>query len=200
MSFGIAVSTVIPGVASIGHIRAFRPVTEQQAVSSAPASSLIKAIHVDGSTRFTSEQILRVSGLHIGEDLTDTKLRQAQQRLADSGAFTEIGADVVPGMGGEIVHFKLTDMTPLVTCDFSQIQGVDPSSLVTELENELPLFDGRIPLANPIMLNDVKTHLKQILARHGIDGYIESFVHMSTNAASIVGVTFRVLKSPARGH
>ena len=120
---------------------------------------VIKGVRVYGSTRFSPHEVLRASGLRIGEDLTDVALRRSQQRLADTGAFTDIGADDFPGMGGVVLHFNLRDMQPLATCDFSRIPGIDQKRLLAELKAAVPLFDGRVPLANPRMLNTVRIHL-----------------------------------------
>jgi outer membrane protein assembly factor BamA len=161
----------------------------QWAGLSAQSSSPLKGVRVYGSTRFTSQQLLAASGLHMGEDLTDARVQQAAKRLAATGAFSDVSADDFPGMGGEVIHFKVTDMLPLAACDFSAIHGIAAAQLLAELKRSVPLFDGRVPLANPRMLNAVRAQLQQILQKHGIHGRVVTAIQ----TAHVGGAAHRVV-------
>lgn len=161
----------------------------QWAGLSAQSSSPLKGVRVYGSTRFPSQQLLAASGLHMGEDLTDAKVQQAAKRLAATGAFSDVSADDFPGMGGEVIHFKVKDMLPLAACDFSPIHGIAASQLMADLKRSVPLFDGRVPLANPRMLNAVRAQLQQILQKHGIHGRVVT----SIQTAHVGGAAHRVV-------
>lgn len=181
-----AAGLVLPATASTRALPA-----AQWAGLSAQSSSPLKGVRVYGSTRFTPQQLLAASGLHLGEDLTEARVQQAAKRLAATGAFTDVSTDDFPGMGGEVVHFKVKDMLPLAACDFSQIHGVAASQIMTELKRSVPLFDGRVPLANPRMLNAVRAHLHEILQKHGIHGQVETSIQTAHVGAAAHRIVFR---------
>lgn len=168
------------------------PALSQWAGLSAQSSSPLKGVRIYGSTRFTQQQLLAASGLHMGEDLTDVKVQQAAKRLAATGAFSDVSADDFPGMGGEVMHFNVKDMLPLAACDFSQIHGLPASQVMAELKRSVPLFDGRVPLANPRMLNAVRARLQQILQQRGLHGKVETSVQSAHAGGAARRIVFRL--------
>lgn len=187
-----AIAAVAAGLMLPAAISARTLPATQWAGLSARSSSPLKGVRMYGSTRFTSPQILAASGLRMGEDLTDAKVHQAAQRLAATGAFTDVSADDFPGMGGEVIHFTVKDMLPLAACDFSPIHGMSASQLMAELKRSVPLFDGRVPLANPRMLNAVRARLQQILQKHGIHGKIETSIQSAHAGGAAHRILFRL--------
>lgn len=205
LSFSVVISCALLSFAVNGGMRAPHPTAAQSSNAAVHSISALKEVRVSGSTRFTAQQVLRASGLHIREELTDANLQQAEQTLANSGAFTDVAAQLLPAADGETLIFKLTDMLPVVPCDFSQISGIDPRSLSAMLTAELPLFDGHVPITNPTVLVQVREHLQQILERKGIHGQVEDFAHIadlsagtSTKSHVVQSMVFRVVNSPEK--
>lgn len=124
-------------------------------------SSPLAAVEVVGSHRYSSEQVVPSTGLHVGTSISRDDLQQAANRLARLGCFASVNyrfASVGPGVK---VTFEVSD-APEIPVTFDNIPWINDQELSAALKNSVPLFDGSAP-ENGTLLDDMGLAIEKIL-------------------------------------
>jgi outer membrane protein assembly factor BamA len=137
-----------------------------------------------GSHRYSSAEIVRASGLRIGEPFSDAAVAAAAHRLARSGVFSEVddvtAENWVPQHGME-VRFSVTDGGRLLPVEFENFSPITGSEITRYLGSHVPLFEGRVP-SNGNLNDDVRLALTKLLRERHLRGTVA--VHLSMTASS----------------
>jgi outer membrane protein assembly factor BamA len=132
-----------------------------------PASGRLKSITVRGAKRFTEQQVIAATGLHIGAPTGVPELEAAAKRLATSGAFENVNYRYRAGNGEIMAEFQVEESSKYLPCVFDNFVWFTPQEIDTTLRRELPLYDGNIPEGGK-MVQGVIAALQELLRTRGI--------------------------------
>src|SRR4051812_5199462 len=115
----------------------------QKKPAPAPASGtdVLKHVTFVRVRSYSKEQLLAATGLKIGEPFTPDTLREAADRLAKTGAFSDVRYQYV---GGD-VEFQLPEQNELAPCIFENLVWLTPQEIESGLTALVPLYSGRTP-------------------------------------------------------
>lgn len=130
-------------------------------------SEKLIAANVNGSDRFTADEVTAASGLKRGDRITENVLSTAAQRLADTGAFEEVSYSFVSDPYGTMVTWNVSDAPQFVPARFENLVWFTDQDLVAKLHEQLPLFKGELPLAGK-MAASVQNGIEQLLIARGV--------------------------------
>ena len=162
------------------------------------AANKLTRIKITGSSRYTPEQMLAFSGLHMGDNVSDENFKEVSQRLGETGLFTNVGYGFTFSSSGTEVEFQLADNNKLVPAAFENFVWFPDDDLRSKLRATVPLFQGELPL-DGTLVDTVADALQAFLAFGGVenakveimrhaedDGPIDSIVY------SVSGVSVRI--------
>ena len=128
---------------------------------------IISKIAADGSARFSDSQISSASGLKLGQPADDSALSSAADLLSKSGEFSEVTYRYTSTNGKMAVVFHVVDEPKSMSCTFDNFIWVSPEEADRAVREEVPLYDGRVPLDGDVV-PAVATALEHLLAKHHV--------------------------------
>jgi outer membrane protein insertion porin family len=133
----------------------------------------IKKLVFDGPTPYSQSALEAAAGLKPGDTIAKADLEAAAQRLVDTGAFTEMQTTLDGPIKAISVVFKLKAVDPssMLTASFANFIWLPPAELASEVQKQVPLFNGTVPEAGN-QQDAILAALKQILAAKGVDSAI----------------------------
>lgn len=137
--------------------------------ASSVGSFKLIAIHVNGSTRYTPEEILGETGLQIGQQVTEADFQKASQLLGETGMFGDVSYQFKYSDDGAILDFQLSDNSQLVPVRFENFVWFSDHELQEKLHQRVPLFRGQLPV-NGSLPDLVSDALQALLIEHNIAG------------------------------
>lgn len=171
------------------------------ALAQAPlqASGKLLAVRVSGSARFAQPELVAATGLQPGAPVSDSLLKEAADRLAATGMFTEVGYTFVVNPSGTTVEYKVNDVMSLLPAQFDNIVWLSDSELLAELKKRVPLFTGQVP-NNGDMYNQIAAAIQAILQQRGVSAAVHGFPVTPQTGGTILGFTFSAegVKIPIR--
>jgi outer membrane protein insertion porin family len=165
------------------------PASTRAAATQWPIASLV----VEGNQDFTSQQVLAVAGLKIGQMAGKEEFEAARERLLATDMFETVGYKFAPGPGGAgyAGSFQVTEVSPAYPVRFEELGAPDQ-----EIENLLrtrdPLFSkAKLPATKPV-LDRYTEWIQDYLASKGLDDRITGRV------TSIMPEQFVIVFRPTR--
>ncbi|MGB7583566.1 MAG: POTRA domain-containing protein [Terriglobales bacterium] len=163
--------------------------TAAQARAVARNSTKLTELRVSGSQRFPSALIATATGLKLGDDASDAPLKQAADRLAATGMFSDITYSYVSRPLGTSVEFKVTDIDKLYPAFFDNFVWMSSDDLLKELQKREPLFVGKIPNAGE-MSERLTGDLKNVLESLHISATVRVFPRMPQYGGELIGFSY----------
>ena len=145
---------------------------QAQASTQAPASFKLVKTDVVGPKRYTAGDVLKVSGLSVGQPVVIADLDAAARRLASTGFFRKVNYSYVTNDGGLILTLEVEEedwTTPVVFDNFVWFADDDLFQL---LRRSLPLFNGMVP-GNAGSSGFISRELQAILTERKLPGRVE---------------------------
>jgi len=148
----------------------------QSAAPQAPAAAQLQlsAVTVNGIKRFTSDDVVRLSGLKVGQAATPQALDGAASRLATTGLFKSVTYRYTTGSGklNAILSIEEEDAwtMPVVFDNFIWFTNEE---LANTVRQGVPTFDGMLP-ANDAVMDYVSQTLQRFVEARGIAGRVTS--------------------------
>ncbi|MEX2301669.1 MAG: POTRA domain-containing protein [Bryobacterales bacterium] len=104
----------------------------------------LRAIEITGNQQFADEDIIRLSGLKVGDTVSQADFHQGLQRLDSAGVFESIEFRFVPFEGGYKLTYTVQEVDDLYPF---RVDGFDvPAEEVFQLLKEkVPLFGEMVP-------------------------------------------------------
>lgn len=137
----------------------------------------IVALEASGSERYKPTEIVAATGLKvdIGKPVALTAVRDAAQKLVDSGVFSDVSYRHSAATGGMSVQFTVKDKAAdqFLPAVFENIVWLPDAELRELITKRLPLFHGDIPL-NGRLEDDVAEQVAAILKQRNIDAHVSS--------------------------
>jgi outer membrane protein assembly factor BamA len=174
--------------------------TTEKAAQAAPANKWpIGSLSVEGNHSYTSELVLRVAGLKIGQIAGKEEFEAARARLEASGVFETVGYNFAPAAGGKsyAATFHVVEAEPLLPVRFSRL-GVPDKDLEAMLAAHDPFFSvERLPATRAVVDRHTKW-IAEYLASKGLDSQVVSDVTTFPDRLCIVFQSAKALPSVAQ--
>jgi outer membrane protein assembly factor BamA len=137
----------------------------------------IVGLEASGSERYKPAEIIAATGLKadIGKPVSLAAVRDAAQRLVDSGVFSDLSYRHTAATGGMNVQFIVKDKAAdqFLPAVFENVVWLSDSELGDQLRKRLPLFRGDVPLDGRLG-DEVADAVAQILKQHNVDAHVTS--------------------------
>ena len=133
-----------------------------------PSADRLAAVQITGSARFTSDQIVAATMLHVGAQIGRDDLQRAADDLAKTGRFSTVEYRFATTDAGVRAEFQVTD-APAVPAWFDNFPWFTDDELVAALKKSVPLFDGTSPAGGSVA-NDIANALEGLLLTRGLHG------------------------------
>ena len=167
-SIGVAASIVLAVIsltaAIPGEVRASARGVPQAARQ---ATFQLATVTVNGSKRFTKDDVVRLSGLKVGESITTPALDGAASRLAGTGLFASVNYRYTTAGGKLDVVFELPDQAWTDLVVFDNFVWFTDQELTAAVRQAVPSFDGTLP-SNQEVVAFVSQTLQPLLDARGI--------------------------------
>lgn len=137
----------------------------------------LAAIQVTGSARFSSEQIVAATGLHIGAQVGRDDLQRAADDLAKTGRFSSVQYRYASTDAGVRAEYQVTDAAA-VPVWFDNFPWFTDDDLIAALKSSVPLFDGTAPEGGAVV-DAISNALENQLAARGLHATVS---HVLTTA------------------
>ena len=138
----------VPRAASLLVFVALAPLA--RAAQDQSATARLEAVQVTGSSRFTSEQIVAATSLHIGAQAGHDDFQHAADDLAKTGRFSSVQYRYATTDAGVRVEFQVSD-APAVPVWFDNFPWFTDDELISVLKKSVPLFDGTAPEGGSVL-------------------------------------------------
>ena len=156
------------------------------------------AIHVRGLNRFQPDQVTRGAGLRLGQLVDEAALKQASDRLGETGLFTRVHYTYRYSSAGCELEMEVEENDKLLPVTFENLVWFSDPELVELAGARLPLFRGLLPLAGKLS-DQLAEALKATLASRGIAGEID-YLPVEDSTGSIASIAFRLSGHPILTH
>jgi len=136
-------------------------------------------IVVTGSSRYSSEDVARASGLGANTQVTMDDLQGAASRLANCGVFSFVQFQYKPVAGtrnGVEADFQVKDAERFLPALFDNVIWLNEEELQQELHQALPLYTGMVPLSGT-MPDDLSAALSKLLAARRLPSQVSYMVY-----------------------
>jgi outer membrane protein assembly factor BamA len=137
----------------------------------------IISIEASGSERYKPAEIVAATRLKpdISKPIALDAVRDAAQKLVDSGVFSDVGYRHTAVTGGMDVQFTVKDKTAdqFLPAVFENVVWLSDNELREELQKRVPLFHGDIPLDGRLG-DEVAEAVAAILKARNIDAHVTS--------------------------
>lgn len=162
-----------------------------------PSAFKLISVNVTGTKRYTREEVLGISGLQLGQTISEDDFKHAAQVLGETGAFSDVVYSFQFTQAGTKLELQVQDAEQFVPARFDNFVWFSDRELMDELRARVPLFKGELPIAGnlPDLMSDA---LQAMLIEHHVAGradYLRSAVQDGPITAivfSVTGVEVRV--------
>lgn len=135
--------------------------------SQTPATATLHEIHADGFKKLTEAQIIALSELQPGAQVTRDSFQAAADKLVHTGLFTHVKYDFHTRGDEVTVNFHVEE-NALLPAFFDNIPWFDDSELTTAIRAKNPSYDGTLPESGPLV-DDAADAIKSLLASRKLD-------------------------------
>ena len=175
----------------LGFCAAAATQAQQSALDRLPANErTLISINVEGSKRYTDQQIAAASGLQLGTPIVEDDLKKAAVRLGDMGVFTDIGYKYSYSMEGTKLQLQVTDAEKFVPVRFEDFVWFTDAELLQRIKEYAPLFDGQLPLSGKLA-DQVSDVLQAMLVERSIPGHVD-YVRSGKNDGPVDSIVYSV--------
>ncbi|ODS59600.1 MAG: hypothetical protein ABS36_01345 [Acidobacteria bacterium SCN 69-37] len=146
------------------------PALAQQASPQGPWP--LAEVHIEGLQRYTADQVIRLSGLTIGQAVRLDQLQQTVNHMAGTGLFARVGFGYESRPGGLVVTMQIEEPVWSVPLVFDNNIWLTDDEFARAMAEQVPGFDGTAVeggAANDFIL----AAAQRILDARGIRGRLE---------------------------
>jgi outer membrane protein assembly factor BamA len=140
--------------------------SSSRAQNAQSGSGRLASIRVSGSTKVPSDQVVPVTGLHVGEQVTRDDIQKGADLLANLGLFAKVQYRFATVTSGVEVEYEVAD-APTVPVFFDNFPWLSDADLIAGIKTSVHLFDGTAPDHGTI-LDDISNALARQLQAHAI--------------------------------
>jgi outer membrane protein assembly factor BamA len=160
------------------------------AAGAQPAGSYnLVAIHFTGLHRYTAEQSIAASGLHIGTSATLGDLQTAAEQLSKTGAFDSVSFKYSTGGNDLTAEFGVEETKDVLPCIFDNFIWFTDAEIDAALRKHVTFYTGDAPVRGATV-EQIRSALQDLLHTNGIAGDVSEIA--SGAMGGISGLLFRV--------
>lgn len=138
-----------------------------------PASAFkVTAVKVTGTKRYRTEDIVRATGLRVGQVAHEDDCKDGIRVLGDSGAFTDVAYTFEYSAEGTKVEWKLQDSDRFVPVRFENLIWFTDRELYDQVHAQVPLFTGELPVTGQLV-NQLSDALQGLLIEKKVEGRVD---------------------------
>jgi outer membrane protein insertion porin family len=162
------------------------------------ADSKLIEIKVNGSKRFTPQEVAASSGLQLGTIVDDEVFRKAARQLGETGAFDGISYSFTYSSAGTKLVFQVTDADKFVPAHFSDFVWFTDQELLQKVHERAPLFHGELPTSGrlPDQVSDI---LQALLVENGVPGHVQ-YLRTPAPKGQLASIDYAVADVTIRVH
>lgn len=138
------------------------------------ATSPLREIHAEGQKILTEPQVIAITGLTPGAQISKGDLQTAADKLVHSGLFAKVSFNFQTKLASVFVTFHVEE-SPRVPVYFDNLPWFPDSALADAIRAKLPFFDGTLPEAGATVDAAVDA-LQELLTSRGVQGSLEHTV------------------------
>jgi Surface antigen variable number repeat len=131
------------------------------------ATATLRIVTVDGLSKLTQDQLVALSGLQIGSQVSRKDLQDAADRLVATGLFLDVKYEFHTHNDDLSLAFHVQE-SPRLPVFFDNIPWFGDSELNDAIRAKLPFYDGTLPEAGNVVDAAAET-VKQLIATHKLD-------------------------------
>jgi outer membrane protein assembly factor BamA len=146
--------------------------TRKTAKELPPSAFKLIAVQVSGIQHYKPDDVIRASGLRIGEAIHDDDFKDAARKLGQTGAFIDVayGFDYAPE--GTKLTLKVKEADHFVPAKFENFVWFSDQELSDKIHAQVPLFDGQLPISGSLA-DDVSQALQAMLDEKKIPAQVD---------------------------
>lgn len=154
--------------------------TSAQSAGKTKLSYKLLSVHVNGLNQLNQEEVIRASGLQLGQTATEQDFQQAVQKLGDTGLFNDVAYSYHYAAAGCDLDLQLAENDKLVPILFDNFVWFSDDELISALKQSVILFKGKLPLRGDLP-DKVSAALNSILQERKISGEVQYLQNASLN-------------------
>ena len=123
------------------------PAVQRPAPRQAPASQVYRlaAMCIDGARRNTASDVIKLSGLEVGQQVTPAQLDEAAGRLGATGLFAGVSYRFVTQGKDLTLTFEIQEAERSVPVVFDNFVWLTDEEIMVAVRRAIPSFDGSAP-------------------------------------------------------
>ena len=154
------------------------------------AGHTLASIHVNGSKRYTPEEIATATGLEIGSNATEEDFQKAIQKLGNAGLFSNVSYSYNHTPTGTKLDIEVTDAEKMVPAKFENFVWFSDDELKSQIHQRLPLFKGEVPIGGTFS-DEISDILQALLVQHNIAAQADYIRDSKEPGGPVDAVSFR---------
>ena len=168
--------------------------TARPAMTQSTGQFELTAVTVVGSARYKESEIVRASGLKLGETVGLDTLKEAATRLGSAGVFEAVNYRYHTRGETLTAEFTVQDSARFLPCSFDNFVWMSRDELLAGLRSRLPLFNDRVPVRGEL-LERVSSALEEMLQDSGVQAKVE-FSPAGPAGGPVESIQYRVTGLP----
>jgi outer membrane protein insertion porin family len=136
----------------------------------------LQTVRVIGSHRFKEEDLVAALGLKMGANVDIDALKQAGDRLMQTGALASLEYKYTPLSKGLAVEYTVTDGTDFLPCHYDNIVWMPPDELTKAVHDKVPLYSGEAPTSGEL-LDQIAQAISDVLNKIGVTTKVRYELH-----------------------
>ncbi|HEY7499462.1 MAG TPA: POTRA domain-containing protein [Vicinamibacterales bacterium] len=137
----------------------------------ATMSLVIGELDAAGMRRYTKAEIVRISGLRVGQTVTLDDVNKAMARMARTGLFTQLNYRYTTAKGRATITFDVRESEWTMPVTFDNFVWFADAALTAALRETVPSFDSTAPLTDGFV-EYLTGELSTLLAAKKIPGTV----------------------------
>jgi outer membrane protein assembly factor BamA len=139
----------------------------------------LREVHADGEKLLTEAQVITITGLVAGAQISRNDLQTAADRLVRTGLFAKVSYNFQTKIAGILVTYHVEE-SPRIPVYFDNIPWFTDSALGDAIRNKFPFFDGTLPEAGAAVEQAAEA-VKDLLSSRGVQVSLEHTVIPNPN-------------------
>jgi outer membrane protein assembly factor BamA len=161
------------------------------AQSPSVAAFRLASVKYTGLSRYTETQVNAEMGLRLGEMISAAQLKDASDRLSQSGAFDNVSFHYVTENNELAAEFQLRETQKVLPCVFDNFVWFSDQQLDQTLRARVPFYTGLSP-EDGTTSKEIAAALEQLLRTIGVTGTVESIASSERLGAPVTALLFQV--------
>lgn len=162
----------------------------------------LTSIEVTGNKHYSIDQITSVTGLRIGQSVSDDGktvdediFRQAANRVGNTGAFSDVTYRYEYSARGTKFQLQVREADKFLAARFDNFVWFSDEELLNALKERVALFDGSLPVSGSIT-DQVAKVLQAMLDDRRVSGTVEYIPTTRMGGGPIEAITYKVSGLP----